>query len=62
MIIQRIFKNSDAKEVANLVKETMLTINIKDYSNEYLENDLKHLASQDFKERAKDFHCYVCIY
>jgi uncharacterized protein YutD len=36
MIIKRFFKDSDAEEVANLVKETMLTTNIKDYSNKYL--------------------------
>ncbi|MBO2714596.1 GNAT family N-acetyltransferase [Lactiplantibacillus plantarum] len=61
MIVQRNFKNSDAKEVANLVEETMLTTNIKDYSKEYVENDLKHLTAQDFKDRAKNFHCYVFI-
>lgn len=37
MIIKRFFKDSDAEEVANLVKETMLTTNIKDYSKKYLE-------------------------
>jgi hypothetical protein len=45
MIIKRFFKDSDAEEVANLVKETMLTTNIKDYYNKYLENDLE--AVQD---------------
>ena len=39
MIKHRTFKDSDAEEVANLVKETMLTTNIKDYSKEYLDND-----------------------
>ncbi|KZU08012.1 MULTISPECIES: GNAT family N-acetyltransferase [Lactobacillaceae] len=61
MIIKRFFKDSDAEEVANLVKETMLTTNIKDYSNKYLENDLEHLTAQDFKERAEYFHCYVFV-
>lgn len=61
MIQYRSFKDSDAEEVASLVKETMLTTNIKDYSKEYLDNDLKHLTAQDFKERAKNFHCYVFI-
>lgn len=42
MIIYRVFKNSDAEEVASLVKTTMLTTNIKDYSKKYLENDLKN--------------------
>ncbi|SFV39576.1 hypothetical protein LAC1533_0156 [Ligilactobacillus acidipiscis] len=48
MIKHRTFKDSDAEEVANLVKETMLTTNIKDYSKEYLDNDLKNLTAQDF--------------
>ncbi len=61
MIIKRFFKDSDAEEVANLVKETMLTTNIKDYSNKYLENDLEHLTAQDFKEKAEYFYCYVFV-
>ena len=61
MIQYRSFKNSDAEEVASLVKGTMLTTNIKDYSKEYLENDLKKLTAQDFKEKAKYFHCYVFV-
>ncbi|MDN2453651.1 GNAT family N-acetyltransferase [Lactobacillus sp. UCMA15818] len=59
MIIHRAFKDTDAVEVANLVKKTMLTTNIKDYSKEYLENDLKKLTALDFIEKAKYFHCYV---
>jgi ribosomal protein S18 acetylase RimI-like enzyme len=61
LITYRIFKNSDADEVANLVKETMLTTNIKDYSEEYLNNDLNRLTAQDFIMRASYFHCYVFI-
>lgn len=61
MITYRIFKNSDADEVANLVKETMLTTNIKDYSEEYLNNDLNRLTAQGFIMRASYFHCYVFI-
>lgn len=32
MITYHIFKNSKAEEVANLVKQTMLTTNINDYT------------------------------
>lgn len=39
MIKHRTFKDPDAEEVANVVKETMLTTNIKDYSKEYLDNE-----------------------
>ncbi|KRL99064.1 GNAT family N-acetyltransferase [Liquorilactobacillus satsumensis] len=61
MITQRIFKDIDAPEVADLVKKTMLTTNLKDYSKEYLENDLKKLTARDFIKKAKAFHCYVFI-
>ena len=61
MIIYRRFKDTDAKEVANLVKHTMLTTNSIDYSKEYLLNDLKRLTAIDFIERSKQFHCYVFI-
>ena len=39
----------------------MLTTNIKDYSEEYLNNDLKRLTAQDFITRASYFHCYVFV-
>lgn len=55
MIKHRTSKDPDAEEVANVVKETMLTTNIKDYSKEYLDNDLKRLTAQDL------IHCYVFI-
>lgn len=61
MIVHRVFKDTDANAVADLVKKTMLTTNIKDYSREYVENDLKHLTAEDFIQRAKNFHCYVFL-
>ncbi|KRM97080.1 hypothetical protein FC19_GL000188 [Liquorilactobacillus aquaticus DSM 21051] len=61
MIKSRLFRDSDAVEVAELVATTMLTTNIKDYSRAYLENDLKELTSNNFIEKAKFFHCYVFI-
>ncbi|MFT8394036.1 MAG: GNAT family N-acetyltransferase [Liquorilactobacillus ghanensis] len=61
MITYHIFKNTDAKEVADLVEKTMLTTNIQDYSAAYLKKDLKHLTAKDFVEKAKCFHCYVFL-
>ncbi|KRL05403.1 GNAT family N-acetyltransferase [Liquorilactobacillus oeni] len=61
MIKHRLFKENDAAKVAELVATTMLTTNIKDYSKEYLENDLKNLTGKDFIEKAKYFHCYVLV-
>ncbi|KRN30681.1 GNAT family N-acetyltransferase [Liquorilactobacillus mali] len=61
MIHYRIFNDKDAEGVAKLVRQTMLTTNIKDYSREYLENDLRNLTAKDFIEKGKFFHCYVLV-
>ncbi|MFT8824298.1 MAG: GNAT family N-acetyltransferase [Liquorilactobacillus mali] len=61
MIRYRIFNDKDAEEVSTLVRQTMLTTNIKDYSREYLENDLRNLTAKDFIEKGKFFHCYVLV-
>ena len=39
--IVRRFHNSDANEVSELIIKTLRTTNIKDYSEEYIENDVK---------------------
>ncbi|MDC2805168.1 GNAT family N-acetyltransferase [Leuconostoc suionicum] len=55
----RKFLNTDAEVVAQLIAKTMKTTNIKDYSIEYIENDLKSLQADDLIERARQFHCFV---
>lgn len=35
----RRFKESDAKEVSDLIARTLREVNIKDYSMKYIEND-----------------------
>ena len=40
----RKFEENDAKEVAGLISTTMRITNIKDYSLEYIENDIKALT------------------
>lgn len=61
MIKYRLFSDSDANEVADLVATTMFITNIKDYSQEYLNESLAKLTAKDFIERAKYFNCYVFI-
>ena len=39
--IVRRFQNSDADEVSRLIIKTLRTTNIKDYSAEFIENDVK---------------------
>ncbi len=55
----RRFQNKDAKEVSNLIATTLRTTNIKDYSSDYIEKDVKVLQPQNILERAKWTHFYV---
>jgi N-acetylglutamate synthase-like GNAT family acetyltransferase len=55
----RRFKNKDAEEVSALIATTLRTTNIKDYSSEYIENDIKVLQPQNILERAGWTHFYV---
>lgn len=58
MIIRR-FKNDDSVELANLIAKTLRTTNIKDYSPEYIENDIRFLISEKLIERSNWMHLYV---
>jgi N-acetylglutamate synthase-like GNAT family acetyltransferase len=55
----RRFKSKDAEEVSALIVTTLRTTNIKDYSSEYIENDVKVLQPQNILERAGWTHFYV---
>lgn len=55
----RRFKNSDADEVSKLIISTLRTTNIKDYSTEYIENDVKNFTPDGVIERASWTHFYV---
>ena len=43
----RKFVNSDADEVSALIIRTLRTTNIKDYSEEFIENDIKRRRIQE---------------
>lgn len=53
------FKESDAKEVSELIARTLREVNIADYSVEYIENDIKILTPEYLIERSKLTHSYV---
>lgn len=55
----RKFQDEDADEVSALIVTTLRTTNIKDYSPEYIENDVKILQPHNILERAKWTHFYV---
>lgn len=55
----RKFKKKDAEEVSALIIKTLRTTNIKDYSSEYIENDVKTFQPKDIIKRAEWTHFYV---
>ena len=55
----RRFRNSDANEVSALIIKTLRTTNSKDYSAEYIENDVKMFSPEGVIERAGWTHFYV---
>ena len=55
----RRFENSDANEVSELIIRTLRTTNIKNYSTEYIENDVKMFTPQGVIERTGWTHFYV---
>ena len=57
--ITRRFNDSDANEVSKLIIKTLRTTNIKDYSEEYVENDVKMFTPDKVIERAGWTHFYV---
>ncbi len=55
----RKLQEKDAGEVSALIAATLRTTNIKDYSAEYIENQIKILQPQNIWERASWTHFYV---
>ena len=58
MIIRR-FKNEDSVELANVIAKTLRTTNIKDYSLEYIENNISFLSDEKLIERSSWTNLYV---
>ena len=57
--IVRRFQEQDAEEVAMMIADTLRTVNIKDYSEEYIENDVELLSATNLIERATWTNFYV---
>ncbi len=55
----RRFRPEDADAVSRLIVKTLRTTNIKDYSAEYIENDVKMFTPRHVIERAGWTHFYV---
>ena len=55
----RRFQNKDADAVSALIVKTLRTCNVKDYSPEYIENDVKAFTPEGVLKRAGWTHFYV---
>lgn len=55
----RRFQAGDEEAVSALIAKTLRTTNIKDYSSEYIENDVKQLSPNHIIQRAEWTHFYV---
>lgn len=55
----RRFEEKDAREVSDLIAKTLRTTNIKDYSKEFIENDIKIFTPEYLIERSQWTHFYV---
>ena len=55
----RRFQEKDAAEVSALIATTLRTTNIRDYSPEYIEKDVRALQPENILERAGWTHFYV---
>ena len=55
----RRFQNSDADEVSKLIIKTLRTSNIKDYSAEYIENDVRVFTPEGVLKKSRRPHFYV---
>ena len=58
----RRFRRDDAREVSELIVRTLRTSNIKDYSSEYIENDVKMFTPESVLQRASWTHFYVVVH
>lgn len=55
----RRFERSDANEVALVIAEVLRTVNIKDYSSEYIEELINEITPEYLTRRAELTHFYV---
>lgn len=55
----RKFKEEDATDVSDLIARTLRETNIRDYSEDYIENDVKILTPEYLIKRSEWTHFYV---
>jgi hypothetical protein len=58
MVIRR-FENADAQQTFEMIAHTLRTVNIKDYSPQYIEDTVAQLMPDILIERRANSHMYV---
>lgn len=58
MVIRR-FENADAQQTFEMIAHTLRTVNIKDYSPQYIEDTVAQLMPDVLTERRANSHMYV---
>ena len=58
MVIRR-FENADAQRTFEMIAHTLRTVNIKDYSPQYIEDTVAQLMPDVLTERRANSHMYV---
>ena len=58
MVIRR-FENNDAVKTHQMIAHTLRTVNIKDYSQEFIEQTIQRLAPEVLISRGETSHFYV---
>lgn len=55
----RRYRDEDAEDVSALITETLRVINIRDYTEEYIEELVLHMRPEDIRKRAAEVNFYV---
>ena len=60
MIVRR-FRNEDAVELSNMIRETLLLVNSKDYSMEFIQKTMDELSPEEMISRSLWMNLYVVL-
>ena len=57
----RRFRNEDAIELSDMIKETLLLVNSKDYSMEFIQKTIEELSPEEMISRSQWMNLYVVL-
>lgn len=60
-MIVRKFRNEDAVELSNMIRETLMLVNSKDYSMEFIQKTMDELSPEEMISRSLWMNLYVVL-